>query len=260
LVSRRHSIRSPASLACATRRKSHKELTISFAVQTFNLNTKGFDCSGAGEILSAAERERAARYRFEEDRERFIAARATLRQLLARETGIPAADVVIQDSENRKPRLILPAETSPPFFNVSHSGDQALIALSGDAEVGIDIEQIRQDCPVEDLARRYYAPAEYDWLRSLRLQRRIEAFYRLWTIKEAVLKCVGLGLSLPPASVRVRLSPNRPPLITCADAAAKNVEKFFVRELRAIDGYAAAVAVAVPDAEIVSAPVPVRWY
>jgi 4'-phosphopantetheinyl transferase len=207
-----------------------------------------------------AERERAARYKFEEDRERFIAARATLRQILARETGIPAAELVIQDVDNRKPRLILPTDAAPPFFNVSHSGDHALIALSRDAEAGVDIEQIRPDCPVEDLARRYYAPREYDWLRSLPLQRRIEAFYRLWTIKEAVLKCMGLGLSLPPASVQVRLSPNRPPLITCADAAAKNVEKLFVRELRVIHGYAAAVAVAAPDAEIVSAPVPVRWH
>jgi 4'-phosphopantetheinyl transferase len=228
---------------------------ISSSVQIFHLHTKGFDCSLPGEILNTAERERAARYKFDEDRQRFMAARATLRQLLAGETGISAADLVIQDAENRKPRLVLPQNAAPPFFNVSHSGDHALIAVSRDAEVGVDIEQVRQDCPVEDLARRYYAPAEYDWLRSLPLQRRIDAFYRLWTIKEAVLKCVGLGLSLPPASVHIRLSPKSPPVITCADAAAKNVERFFVRELRVIDGYAAAVAVDAPNAEVIARPV-----
>ena len=144
---------------------------------------------------------------------------------------------------------MLPAEGSQIFFNVSHSGDYALIVIS-DSDVGIDIEQIRPDCPVEELAQRFYAASESAQLRRMTGALRLTNFYRLWTIKEAVLKCLGLGLSVPTRTVQIRLDKSAAPVVTSADEKHGKIERYFVRELAAADGYAAAIAVEAARVEI----------
>ena len=206
-----------------------------------------FDTTGSGEILSPAERARAARYRFDEDRQRYIAGRTSLRRILAQRTSTPAGELVIDEPEGEKPRLGFTAGTPRVFFNVSHSGDYAVIAVSDTAEVGIDIEEIRVDCPIDQLARRYYATSEFEWLRNLPEDKRLLGFYRVWTIKEAVLKCAGLGLSVPTQSIRVRLADDQAPAITCPAAGHTALEGFQVRELSPVEHYASAVAVSTKE-------------
>jgi len=202
-----------------------------------------FDAAGVGEILSASETARASRYRFDEDRQRYIAGRASLRRILARSTSTPARDLVFEEKDGTKPKLVLAAGMPPVFFNVSHSGDYAVIAVCDSAEVGIDIEQIRWDCPIDQLARRYYAAPEFEWLRNLPEDKKLKGFYRLWTIKEAVLKCAGLGLSVPTQSVRVHLTNDLAPTITCSGTSHKELERFQVRELALAEHYGSALAV-----------------
>jgi len=201
-----------------------------------------FDCSGATGILSAAELRRADRYHFAEDRQRYIAGRATLKRVLGERTGIPPAEIVIEEGDWTKPRLAPQAGVPRVCFNVSHSGDYALVALTEGVEVGVDIEQIRTDCPIDDLARRYYSVREHRYLKDLPAARKLRDFYRLWTVKEAVLKCTGVGLSVPPASVNVRLSPDLPPEIHL-DSERGFAQQMSVRELTLADGYVSALAV-----------------
>ena len=98
-----------------------------------------FDAAGSEKILSSAEKARAARYRFDKDRQRYIAGRASLRRILAERTGTRAGELAIEEPEGEKPRLTVTTGAPGIFFNVSHSGDYAVIAVSDTAEVGIDI-------------------------------------------------------------------------------------------------------------------------
>jgi 4'-phosphopantetheinyl transferase len=213
----------------------------------WTIHAPAFDTAEAEGILSPAEKARAARYRFDEDRRRYIAGRASLRRILAERTGTPAGELAFEEPDGEKPRLGLTVDASGVFFNVSHSGDYTVIAVSDTAEVGIDIEEIRVDCPINQLARRYYAASEFEWLRNLPENKKLQGFYRLWTIKEAVLKCAGLGLSVPTQSIRVWLANDQSPTVTCSDAGHKALDGIQVRELRLVEHYASALAVSTDE-------------
>jgi 4'-phosphopantetheinyl transferase len=146
--------------------------------------------------LSAAERARAARFVFERDRRRYLAAHAALRRLLAETTGIAASDLVSHEGPFGKPYLPGPAA---PSFNLSHSGDMALIGIGPPGvEIGVDVEVPRAMSDALELAERHFAPAEIDALRSTPPDQRDHAFLRGWTRKEACLKAIGSGLSIAP--------------------------------------------------------------
>ncbi len=146
--------------------------------------------------LSPDECERADRYVFDRHRFRYIQARAALRALLGRHLEIPAADVVLEAAPGGKPFLAGPAPSL--YFNVSHSGDLALIALTTGGEVGVDLEVVR---PHPDdwvaLARRYFAREEVVALERYAATDRVQAFFRAWTRKEAIVKLLGDGLRMP---------------------------------------------------------------
>lgn len=163
-----------------------------------------------------------------------------------------AEALIITEGDWTKPRLAVPEGAPRVFFNVSHSGDYALVALSETAEIGIDIEQIRADCPVDDLARRYYSAREHQLLRKLSAPQRLRDFYRLWTAKEAILKCVGLGLSVPPALVEVCLSDDAEPKVHSFHAEQKSLQLISVRELALAEGYAASIAAESPGPILVN--------
>jgi 4'-phosphopantetheinyl transferase len=178
-----------------------------------------------------------------------------LRKILARETGVAPEDLVIWEANHEKPRLVIPPGAQQVHFNVSHSGDYAVIAVSRDGEVGVDIEQIRLAQPFLDLARRFYSARENSWLESIAPERQAEAFCRIWAVKEAVLKCAGLGLSVPTQKVEVVFATNAPPVVKCPDPDWKQLERFSVQELHLVDGYASALAVDASgiDVELVGA-------
>jgi 4'-phosphopantetheinyl transferase len=146
-------------------------------------------------ILDATEQARAARFRFEPDRVRFAVARATLRERLAGYLGVAPGTVAFGVAPKGKPFLAAP-ESTDLQFNVSHSGDVALLGFARGFPVGVDVERCRPDVAVLDLAQRFFAPAEADAVRAASPEARLEVFYRCWSRKEAVLKATGEGLAL----------------------------------------------------------------
>lgn len=148
-------------------------------------------------VLSREERGRADRYRFEDDRRRFVVARGLLRHLLEAYTGIEASRLAIEAGEWGKPWLRAPSR--PLHFNLAHSGEWALIAMARDAEVGVDFEDLAHGARVEDLAGSICSPAEREAVEGLAVPDRGRALLRLWSAKEAYLKAVGTGLQIDPA-------------------------------------------------------------
>ncbi|MBI4876600.1 MAG: 4'-phosphopantetheinyl transferase superfamily protein [Acidobacteria bacterium] len=141
---------------------------------------------GAGDVcaLDAEERRRYEAFRFEADRRRFLLSHLALRRILG-------GGVRFERDPRGKPRL----QGGELRFNLSHSGSLALVAVSRDCEVGVDVEQVRRNVKVELVARRFFAPGEMATLQGLSEPARTEAFFRCWVRKEAYLKAAGTGLT-----------------------------------------------------------------
>jgi len=182
-------------------------------------------------ILDAAERSRAAKFRNERDRRRFIVARASLRMLLGDYTNTEPHRVALRVLPGGKPTLERESE-SALHFNVSHCGDLALFAFA-DREVGIDVERIAQHTEMSRVAAHFFSPEEFLAFRQLAGAEQERFYFRTWVRKEAHLKATGSGLAVDPAKV------------STADA-------YEVHDLDDIDDYVAAVAVN----KVNSSPVP----
>ncbi|MGE5645272.1 MAG: 4'-phosphopantetheinyl transferase family protein [Acidobacteriota bacterium] len=146
------------------------------------------DSAGDLDVLDPRERERAARFRFESDRRRFIASHTQLRRILARYLNVGPAAVRIEIGKLGKPSV-----EGPVRFNMSHSGELALYAVAL-REVGVDVERIRTDLDVMGIASRFLPAPEALELGELEPGERTRAFFRLWTRREAWLKARGIGL------------------------------------------------------------------
>lgn len=193
------------------------------------------------EILDADERARALAFRFPLHRRRFVVARGTLRLILGQYLGQPPARLRLRAAANGKPVL---AGNAPDLrFNVSHSEDLALFAVTQARAVGVDIERVQEDLEIEEIARRSFAAVEVDALLSLPPASRTPAFFACWTLKEAYLKARGDGLAVPLDGFAVSISPRGPAQLLDVRGAPGEPHRWSLRAL-ALDGpYQAAVAV-----------------
>jgi 4'-phosphopantetheinyl transferase len=157
------------------------------------------------DTLDAEERARAARFVFERDRARFIAAHRALRHVLALRTGRSAMTLRFENGSFGKPHLL---DAPGCAFSLSHSAGTALIAMSADGEIGVDVEVLR---PADDrlaLAQRHFTASEQRVLAATDPGLIDAAFLRVWTRKEACVKALGAGLQVPTESFEVGLDPH----------------------------------------------------
>lgn len=194
-------------------------------------------------LLSPQERERAAAFLLPLPRRQFIVARAALRILLARSLGIPPAAVRFALNAHGKPAL---DPACALRFNVSHSGDLALIAVASGFDVGVDVEAHRRTDDLDSLAASILGPEDLECWRAAAAVEGAAAFYRIWTCKEAVAKAIGCGLGMDFRSLRISLAPGRAAALASLEPAWGDADAWSLRELETQGGYCAAVAAPAP--------------
>ncbi len=153
--------------------------------------------------LSADEQIRADRFRYDQHRDRFIVARASLRQLLGQYQDQDPADIQFDYGRYGKPGM------AGLEFNLSHSADLALLAVSRDRPVGIDLEWLKPVDDLEKLTARFFTAGEHQRIIQVPAADRPLAFFRTWTAKEAYLKATGEGIGQL-KSLEVWVQPRQP--------------------------------------------------
>ncbi len=156
-------------------------------------------------LLSDDEKIKASKFHFEKDKNQSIISRGALRQLSALYLDRPIDDIAFTYGEYGKPEYSFKSYLK---FNVSHSGDMAIIGFVKDHDIGVDIEHIKTDFDVMDIAVNYFSELEIKTLKAFPKKKHIEGFYRCWTRKEAFIKAKSQGLSFPLNAFSVSIDSN----------------------------------------------------
>jgi 4'-phosphopantetheinyl transferase len=188
-------------------------------------------------LLSSDELDRTARFRFERDREAFAFAHGVLRNLLGAYLHVPAMDLRFDYSKHGKPSVFVPANADIQF-NLSHTAGAVLIGICRNREIGVDIEKVRNDFELMDIAARFFTLNERETLLCLPEPERPQAFFHCWTRKEAVLKARGDGLSFPLDHVEVSVTPEE----AIVGLETSEARRWRILPLNVPAGYAAAMA------------------
>jgi 4'-phosphopantetheinyl transferase len=189
--------------------------------------------------LSTDEAVRAGRFHRPQDRELFVRGRAWLRGVLGNYLGVPPQDVRFVIGEHGKPALAAPHAWLQ--FNLSHTGSLALLALTRVGAVGIDVEAIRAMSDMAAIARRQFAPSERLRWSQLPPDQQPSAFYACWTRKEAFVKALGAGLSLPLDGFEVAFEPARPAALLSIDGSPQRAAGWSMWAFEPLPGFCAAV-------------------
>lgn len=195
------------------------------------------------ELLSADERQRAARFHFEMHRNRFVLGHGFLRAILGNYLRIDPAAIRFHYAPTGKPSLAAPEGGQSLCFNMSDSGELALYAICLNRRIGIDVECIRVVSEMHEIAKRYFAPEEFNELCSLPTSLQQEGFFRCWTRKEAYLKAIGEGLGVPLDQFVVSIAPKEVARVVSILGDPEEASRWSVRELTPTLNHLGALAV-----------------
>jgi 4'-phosphopantetheinyl transferase len=146
-------------------------------------------------LLSSDETERVKRFKFNHLQQRALITRALVRTSLSHYCDCDPAQWKFEIQAKGKPELINPP--LPLRFNISHSKNMIICAITLNDDVGVDIEKTQPRESLSAIADRYFSPAEVSELSALTGQEQNSRFFDYWTLKESYIKAKGLGLSIP---------------------------------------------------------------
>jgi 4'-phosphopantetheinyl transferase len=148
-------------------------------------------------ILTADERQKVLRYRFEEDRHTSLVTRALLRTVLSRYANVAPTDWRFVLNPYGRPEVSEPEIARSLRFNLSHTEGLVACLVSRDREVGVDVEDRTRRGELLDVADRFFSPLEVKALRALPPDEQMDRFFFYWTLKECYIKARGMGLAIP---------------------------------------------------------------
>lgn len=195
------------------------------------------DVDGDIALLSDDERDRASSFHFEADRARYVSTRSALRTLLGGYLGSAPHSVGLVTGPHGKPLL---AETTHRdlHFNVSHASTLIVVAISHGSPIGVDVEEVITDIPYREMASRFFSPEELRVLELRPVDAQLAHFFSIWTRKEAYLKGIGTGLSIPPESFTVSGDTESPTPVEDPSRA----EQWWTSGIDVADGFKSALA------------------
>jgi 4'-phosphopantetheinyl transferase len=197
-------------------------------------------------LLSEDEYQRAMRYYRPVDRDRFIVGRGILRKIISAYLALPPGQLQFTYNEYGKPAVSDDQNDRDLNFNLSHSAELILYAVTIGRVVGIDIEYIREDFATLEIAEHFFSKDEVAALKSLPTDQRTIGFFNCWSRKEAFIKAKGMGVSYPLDRFTVSLAPDEPPALLKVDDDNREVARWKMCELKPGAGYAAALIAAEP--------------
>ena len=188
-------------------------------------------------LLTEDERSRAGRFKFRDDRKKFILARTILKKLLGSLLRKDASSIKLEEGKRGKPFM----EADGLEFNLSHSGEMVIYGFSRAGPIGVDVEWESRKVEVDSIAKRFFSEGEYKVLIGLEEPEQKKAFFEIWTRKEAFIKAIGEGLSFPLDSFDVSIGSDARLLSTHWDPAEAG--EWTLRALDLPENYVGAVAV-----------------
>jgi len=192
--------------------------------------------------LSEDEKERAREYKYDRDRRRFIVSRGMLRRLLGRYLQEEPSRLVFTYGIHGKPDLRMKFLGQDVLFNLAHSEDLALYAFTTELSIGLDLEYVKEIPDADEVASRFFSDRENAILEVQVGRRRLEAFYRCWTLKEAYVKAMGAGMAFPLRRVEVSFTSGGARLLE-VNGDRHEAARWSMFTLEPAEGYVAAVAV-----------------
>ncbi len=191
-------------------------------------------------LLSQEELSRAERFYFEKDRKRYIIARGMLRTILSQYCRFEPEDHQFGYNQYGKPNLI---DNDWLRFNISHSGDKVLYGFTQNRELGIDIEYVKPFENTHQIVERFFSDHEKEQFRSVPDHMKNIAFFNCWTRKEAYIKALGKGMSLPLDEFSVYFIPDKPACLLETKHDIQEKDRWTLQEINVGEGYVAAVTV-----------------
>ena len=234
-----------SQIGCAEQKRSHDAPLDQNGVHVWfvDLCASGPSIDRFHRVLSLEEYSRAEKFKFEKDRASYIVAHAALRHILAGYLELDPSRLEFRQGPFGKPELVLTWHREALHFNLSHSHEAALVAVTLGRQTGVDIEHIKREFQWEEVAVRFFAPGEVARLRALPQEQQRRAFFTCWTRKEAYIKAKGGGLSIPLQDFEVSLCPGEPASLVSCTNDPEETARWSLAEIDAGPDYAAATAV-----------------
>jgi len=194
--------------------------------------------------LNSTELARANRFRFQKHRDQFVFSQGVLRNILSQYLQMPPRHIRFESNDFGKPFLANPL---PSFrrleFNMSHSETLVLVGVTMERLVGVDTEFVRRIDGIDSVSANYFTASECDLIRSVPANQKDHVFYVCWTRKEAFIKAVGKGLSIPLRSFDTSMAIGAPGRFIETSDDCPHVEKWWLSDLQISREYVAAFAI-----------------